>query len=58
MKGRDGDEIEIKGVAHLICVISAERVSVRNLVSGTTKEIQVSDFVQLAALVGMGAQVD
>jgi len=58
MKGGDGDEIEIKGVAHLICVISAERVSVRNLVSGTTKEIRVSDFVQLAALVGMGAQVD
>lgn len=50
MKSRIGDTVEIEGVAHSICAIYADRIAVRELASGTTKEIQASDFAQLATV--------
>lgn len=50
MKSRIGDTVEIEGVAHSICAISADRIAVRELASGTTKEIQASDFARLATV--------
>lgn len=50
MKSHIGDTVEIEGVAHSICAISADRIAVRDLASGTTKEIQASDFTQLATV--------
>lgn len=58
MKSRVGDEVEIEGVVYSICAISAERVAVRDVVSGTTKQIQLSDFAQLATVHPSGTHAD
>ncbi len=53
---RVGDQLEFDGETYIVCALSADRIALRGLDGGPTREIAVEDFVRLPGMRSMDSK--